>query len=100
MADVALIVKMPEEAYNLLKTSGVDWLGAEHILNAVANGIQLPKGHGKIIDISKIDDDRIDGNNPVISLTINGEYIEAVSLDYLNSLTVIIEADKESENKE
>lgn len=100
MADVALIVKMPEEAYNLLKTSGADWLGAEHILNAVANGIQLPKGHGKIIDISKIDDDRIDGNNPVISLTINGEYIEAVSLDYLNSLTVIIEADKESENKE
>lgn len=50
MADIELVIKMPEGAYNLLKTSGVDWLGAEHILNVVANGTPLPKGHGRLID--------------------------------------------------
>ena len=55
MADIELVVKIPEEAYKLLKNEGVDWLGAEHILNAVANGTPLPKGHGDIIDRNKIE---------------------------------------------
>lgn len=48
MADIELVVKIPEEAYKLLKNEGVDWRVAEHILNAVVNGIPLPKGHGKL----------------------------------------------------
>lgn len=45
-----LVIDIPEEAYKLLQTDGVDWLGAEHILNAVANGTPLPKHHGRLID--------------------------------------------------
>ena len=41
MKDIELVIRIPEEAYKLLQTDGVDWLGAEHILNAVANGIPL-----------------------------------------------------------
>ena len=37
-----LIIDIPEEAYDLLRKDGVDWLGAEHILNSVANGHVLP----------------------------------------------------------
>ena len=51
---IEVVAKIPEEAYKLLKNKGVDWLGAEHILNAVANGTPLPKGHGRIIDETKI----------------------------------------------
>lgn len=54
MADIELVIKIPEEAYNLLQNGGVDWLGAEHILDRVANGIPLPKNHGDLIDRSKI----------------------------------------------
>jgi len=36
-----LLIEISEEAYKLLQTDGVDWLGAEHILNAVANGKPL-----------------------------------------------------------
>lgn len=54
MADIELVIKIPKEAYNLLKTSGVDWLGAEHILDAVSNGIPLPKGHGDLKDFQKM----------------------------------------------
>lgn len=55
----------------------------------------IPEGHGRIVDIGKIDKDKIESDNPIISLTINGEYIEAVSLDYLNNLPTIIEAESE-----
>ena len=36
-----LIINIPIEAFELLNTTGVDWLDAEHILSAVANGIPL-----------------------------------------------------------
>lgn len=52
---VELVVKIPKEAYELLKNDGVDWLGAEHILNAVANGTPLPRGHQRLIEESEID---------------------------------------------
>ena len=43
-----LLIDIPEQAYNVLKDQGVDWLGAEHILNAVSNGKpyeENPTGH-------------------------------------------------------
>lgn len=54
MADIELVIKIPEEAYNLLKGDGVDWLGAEHILSCVEKGKVLPNGHGRLKDIDKI----------------------------------------------
>lgn len=41
--NIELVIKIPKEAHELLKNEGVDWLGAEHILNAVANGTPLSK---------------------------------------------------------
>ena len=35
---VKLIIEIPKSALELLNTTGVDWLDAEHILSAVANG--------------------------------------------------------------
>ena len=55
MADIELVIKLPEEAYKLLQTDGVDWLGAEHILNAVANGTPLPKHYGRLIDADALE---------------------------------------------
>ena len=54
MADVEIVVKIPEETYNLLKDHGVSWLCAYRILNAVANGKLLPKGHGNLKDADKL----------------------------------------------
>lgn len=72
----------------------MDYLGG-----TVATCKRLPKGHGKIVDLGKIDKDRIERDNPVIYLTVNGEYIEAISLNYLNDLRAIVEADKSEEDK-
>ena len=65
------------------------------LIKAIDEGIPLRKGHGRIVDIGKIDKDRTDiDNNPVYLTVVNGEYIEAVSLDYLNSLETIVDADE------
>ena len=102
MADIELVIKISEKVKqafdnaesNELKGGYYDNRGI--IGNAIKNAIPLPKGHGRLIDISKLDNDRIESDNPIMYLTINREYIEAVSLDYLNNLPTIIEADKES----
>ena len=78
-----IVINIPEGAYNLLQNDGVDWLGAEHILNAVANGIVLPKGHGRLIDVSEY---------------FKKEFGDA--REFLDEATTIIEADKESEDME
>ena len=70
-----IVIDIPEGAYNLLKTSGVDWLGAEHILDAVAKGIPLPKGHGRLIDVNALPN-------------------EVQSLYSIRNAPTIIEADK------
>ena len=92
MADVELVIKIPEEYYENVKYGRSNDI---LINNAIRNGTLLPKGHGKIVDLGKIDEDRIEKDNPIIYLTINGEYIEAVSLDYLNGLQAIIKEHKE-----
>ena len=47
---VKLIIEIPKEALELLNTTGVDWLDAEHILSAVANGIPLDEVKAEFIN--------------------------------------------------
>ena len=49
-----IVVNIPKQAYDLLQNEGVDWLGAEHILDAVAKGTPLPEHHGRLKDEDKI----------------------------------------------
>jgi hypothetical protein len=96
MANIELVIKIPERAYNLLKTSGVDWLGAEHILNAVANGTPLPEGHGRLIDADEI----IYLTNEIEAEDREEELYHLFLKTVLADAPTIIEADKtESENK-
>lgn len=85
-----IVFNISDEEIKNLKTTT---LGTKWYQYLIKQGKLLPE-HGKIVDISKIDKDRIESDNPVISITVNGECIEAVSLDYLNSLPPIIETKK------
>ncbi len=91
MTDIELVVKIPEEAYKLLKNEGVDWLGADHILNAVANGTPLPKGHGRIGDLDALRDE-------VSSWGMN-DYEPSDFTDAIDQADTIIEADKAESEK-
>ena len=49
MADIELVIKIPEEDWKSLKESdGCRW--SRTIIEGIINGIQLPKGHGDLID--------------------------------------------------
>lgn len=54
MADIELIIKMPEEDYEYIKNSN------DMNFNVIKNGTLLPKGHGRLIDadvvIKKMDE--------------------------------------------
>lgn len=84
------VIDIPDHIYNILKDdksliSNVDHL-AIVFKELVKNGVPLPENHGKIVDLGNIDKDKIEQDNPVITININGTAIEAVSLDYLDNL--------------
>lgn len=81
-----IVVEMPEESYKLLKNEGVDWLGAEHILNAVANGKPIPSEHGRLKDIDKIE--------RLLDLEKPDNTITKALRNIIESVPTIIEADQ------
>lgn len=59
MADIELVIKIPEELleyfanHNCMSEDG--WFShSSKLLDAFRNGTPLPKGHGRVIDESKI----------------------------------------------
>ena len=77
MADVELVIKIPEDMYKLISE---DKYGVHQgrIYNMIRNGTPLPKGHGRLIDAD--------------ALVAKGDVTES----YLNIFApTIIEADKE-----
>lgn len=52
MADIELVIKIPEEEYEIIKNCTAPMLWIEKLIK---NGTPLPKGHGDLKDISKID---------------------------------------------
>jgi hypothetical protein len=93
MADIELVIDIPEETYIYLRNGGT--IGASLMIeNAIKNGTPLPKGHGALIDISNID---------VIELEDSSHFIRHEKDDEVDvyiSAPAIIEADRGSEDKE
>ena len=63
MADIELVIKIPEEEYNRYMNytdNYVDFMffGTEEmIVRAIRNGTPLPKGHGRLIDADAVTKD-------------------------------------------
>jgi len=94
MADIELVIRIPEEEYNIIKKFNAPMTWAEHL---IAAGTPLPKGHGKIIDYGYVVD--------AIDDWVNAEeYRYTNATDYLRkrvaNTPTIIEADTESKVQE
>ena len=86
MADIELVIKIPEEEYEEIINS--EDCGLHRLTRAVANGTPLPKGHGRILDEKDILDTK---NN-------DGGWYDLVDMpEYIAGVKAIIEADKEQE---
>ena len=87
MAYIELVIKVDKDRYKACQRKVKNPKATVNEVDvAIAYGIPLPEGHGKIVDLGKIDEDRIEQDNPVITININGSAIEAIPLDYLYNL--------------
>lgn len=52
MADVELVIKIPEEIYDYIHNEHIAMrvCDGHKVVKAIANGTPLPKGHGRLID--------------------------------------------------
>ena len=90
MADIELVMKIPEEVYNKLPEAELGSNIIEDVLEAVENGTVLPKGHGELIDRDKIE---------YLKAIHDAKYGHISWIDAIekikHSAPTIIEADKE-----
>ena len=90
MADIELVIKIPEETYDFCKK--IAWryrpLSIEYI---IAHGIPLPKGHGRLIDADEIQFENADFDT-------YGDY--CIAFDAIDQSDTIIEADKTERSEE
>ena len=58
MADIELVIKIPEEMYKWVNDVNrfFDDYGISDFIDLVKNGTPLPKGHGRLIDADKLQD--------------------------------------------
>jgi hypothetical protein len=82
MTDIELVIKIPEEKLSLIKNKRYCGLYDSDLYKAIANGISLPKGHGRLIDADALD----------IPINICDGF---EAMDYIDGIDTIIEADKE-----
>ena len=50
MADIELVIKIPNSLYANLSKITNGSIASKRILDCVKNGIPIPKGHGRLID--------------------------------------------------
>jgi hypothetical protein len=88
MADIELIIDIPEEKYNMIKNKTYCGIYDVEVYEAIANGTPLPKGHGDLKDM---------GNLPyVFDLTREDSIYSGKDIERaIKSMKTIIEADKE-----
>lgn len=98
MADIELVIKIPEELYEAYKRRPpmLGDAGMDMIAQSIANGTPLPKGHGDLIDRKALGIAPIDGTD----LPAAGCLMVYLAED-VDGAPTIIEADKvDEDNKE
>ena len=91
MADIELVIKIPEEKYKKISNSNPSLADDFSIYYAIKNGIPLPKGHGRILDEKEI----------LNTEKHDGGWYDLVDLpEYIAGVSAIVEADTtESEDR-
>ena len=99
MADIELVIKIPEEQYRTLNAKSqndvITAIDEALLIKAVKNGTPLPKGHGRLIDADAVEKEM---NKSEVEADRNADYYTADKIDcameYIINAETIIEADK------
>jgi len=111
MADIELVIKIPEEAkqaFDCAESNDLKGCYYDHggvIGNAIKNGISLPKGHGRLKDedeIVRAIEDRVEflRKNDAIFMRLRKDIDILGCIPKIRcEVPTIIEADKENDNE-
>ena len=95
MADIELVIKMPEEYYKSIKDDSKEFLSKGHkvpsLYEIVNKGVLLPKGHDDLIERNKLLNRCLFMSNDDTAI----EGMEYVTKGMIENASPIIEADKE-----
>jgi hypothetical protein len=91
MADIELVIKIPEEEYKIIKNHTGPMVWVEHLIK---KGTPLPKGHGRLIDADDIRVIELEDSVHII------RHEKGDEVDVYISAPTIIEADREVEEPE
>lgn len=83
-----IVIDIPEDAYKSIQNNDYCGISNPDMYNAIKNGTQLPKGHGRLIILSE---DAIKREQMPLSFSCQN-WISEVGLS--NATVAIIEADK------
>lgn len=94
-----IVIDIPEMAYNLLKSDEtIDWLDAENILNRIVEGVVLPKGHGRLGDLDKLEKDIQNYHDDCAKTSEYTRLGFETAIAVVEDAGTIIEADNESDD--
>ena len=97
MADIELVIKIPNELYEVYKGRPpmLGDAGMDMIAQAISNGTPLPKGHGRLGDLDAVMSDICSGINAMtnIGIAVDGEYLWGKLNDAIDNAPTIIEKD-------
>ena len=95
MADIELVIKIPKEAFELIKSDApIDFIDAVHIISTIQNGIPLPKNHGRLGDLDAL---KKEMQNYLDDCAKTSEYTRLgfeTAIAVVEDADTIIEADK------
>ena len=101
MADVELVVKVPEELLDKLDDENyqnvIYWYNTT-LYRAIKDGIVLPKEHGRIGDLDSVMNDINNDINEMtnIGIMVDGEYLWGKLNDAIYNAHTLIESNMES----
>lgn len=86
-----IVIKIDDAEYN--KICNYDGMNVTRMMNTIKNGTPLPKGHGRLVDV-----DKLDGRCGVRAIDCYGDCDKCdhyvVRVDDIRKANTIIEADK------
>lgn len=89
MANIELVIKIDEEAYDFIKRTGYH---TQSLYEAIKNGTPLPKGHDKLIDVKDLREQIcLEDTKENRKLNLG----EIITLEDIDRIEPIIEADRE-----
>ena len=90
---IQLVIEIDEELYKKTKDGYLSCIDALGVCEFVSNGKPLPKGHGRLIDVTKLED--IIQEKGFISPLMNPVFGMMQVFEMIDDVPTVIEADEE-----